>query len=236
MRLETGKGYVIQSACSTTAPPCDACGAHAWQYLFSESGFDLRRCAECRLHYVAQMPNLDTRMTEMDAGHFADDQGVNAATHHHGEAIRSREFQVYVDMASRLAPTGKWLDIGCGTGTLVTLARRAGKDIEGIELTADRRALARQATGATIHEQPIEHLGLEPESFAVVTLINVFSHLTRPSVTLSRIRQLLSADGIVVRRTGEIGGGVRKNHMFSWELGDHLYFLGEGTIETYRPG
>jgi hypothetical protein len=33
--------------------------------------------------------------------------------------------------------------------------------------------------------------------------------------------------------TGEIGAGVRQSHIFSWGLGDHLYFLGENTIDLY---
>jgi hypothetical protein len=39
--------------------------------------------------------------------------------------------------------------------------------------------------------------------------------------------------GIVLIVTGEIGLGVRKEHVFSWDLGDHLYFLGRHTIERY---
>ena len=173
-------------------------------------------------------------MTEMEIGHFGDGQvAASAKLHLQGESVRQREFQSYVDIARRFAPSGRWLDIGCGTGTLILCARRFDIVTDGIELTADRRQLARQVTGATIHDLPLELLNLASESFAAVTLINVFSHLTRPTETLSHIRRVLSPGGIVLLRTGEIGSNVRRHHVFSWDLGDHLYFLGESTIDSY---
>ena len=39
--------------------------------------------------------------------------------------------------------------------------------------------------------------------------------------------------GIILLRTGEIGPNVRQRHVYSWDLGDHLYFLGERTAERY---
>jgi SAM-dependent methyltransferase len=180
------------------------------------------------------MPELNQRVIEMEAGHFGHGQVVSGSNlHRQGEQVRQPQFQVYVDIVRRFAPVGKWLDIGCGTGMLIKLAQNVGVDAEGIELTSDRRMLARQLTGASIHEHPIEHLNLPSESFAAVTLVNVFSHLTSPTMTLSHIRRVLSPGGIMLLHTSEIGPGVRKHHTFSWDLGDHLYFLGESTIDRY---
>ena len=221
-------------ACSAIPPPCDCCGALRWQYLFTESGIDLGRCIECGLHYTAQMPQLDRRMTELEKGHFADDKVFSSASLHlQDEHRRQQRFQTYVEIAHRFAQIGKWLDIGCGTGTLISLAQKAGFDAEGIELNLDRRTLARQMTGAFVYEHPLEVLNLPSESFAVVTLINVFSHLISPSETLLHIHRILSPGGIVQLHTSEIGPGVRKHHTFSWDLGDHLYYLGENTIDRY---
>lgn len=173
-------------------------------------------------------------MTEMEAGHFADAQIVlNARLHMQSEQLLRGQFQSYVDLVGRFASSGKWLDIGCGTGMLIHLARECGYAAEGIELTADRRALARQVTGAVVHDQPLEALNLPPASFAAVTLINVFSHLANPSETLTHIRRVLRPGGVLLLHTGEIGPGVRKEHVYSWDLGDHLYFLGESTIDRY---
>lgn len=218
-----------------TAPTCDCCGAQAWEYLFSESGIDLGRCSECGLHYVAQMPRREQRMTEIEAGHFAGTRVVTGAKVHRGdENRRLGQFRRYIEQVRNAAPKGKWLEIGCGTGSLISMARSEfGIDASGIELSADRRQAARKLTGATIYGEPLEHLHLTEGSFAAVMLVTVFSHLTSPAETLTEIRRILRPGGILLLVTGEIGPGVRKKHAFSWDLGDHLYFLGIGTVERY---
>jgi SAM-dependent methyltransferase len=220
----------VKHLCS--APPCDCCGRSSWQHLFTERGVDLGRCDDCGLHYVAQMPSLETRMTELDAGHFVE-VDLRAKRHRHGESLRHREFERYVGTAQRDAVHGPWLDIGCGAGMLLLLARRSGREIFGIELTRARRTVAQEITGVPIYDRPLEHLNIPAKSLAVITLINVFSHLVSPMRTLSEIRRLLLPGGIVILRTGEIGRGVQQRHAVTWGLGDHLYFLGEGTIDRY---
>ena len=136
-------------------------------------------------------------------------------------------------LAGELAPPGRWLDIGCGTGTLLRVAEQHGIATDGIELMSARRDVARQQTSARIFEQPLEDLRLPDASYAAVFMVNVFSHLFAPSATFAEIRRILVPGGIVVIWTSEIGAGVKAHHMWDWGLGDHLQFLGDQTIERY---
>lgn len=183
-------------------------------------------------------------MTEMERGHFANDlRVVSGAKHADAEIALVKEFEQYMDITegllsqTREANTGhglkSWLDIGCGAGLLLRMAISRDYVAEGIELTADRRKIASGSTGAVIHDQPLEELDLDDSSFDVVSLINVFSHLTAPSSTLREIRRILKPDGLLLVATGEIGGEVRKSHVLRWNLGDHLYFLGTATMSRY---
>jgi SAM-dependent methyltransferase len=173
-------------------------------------------------------------MTEMESSHFASDLlTAQADLHLTQERQRRAELDAYISAAVRFAPSGKWLDIGCGTGTFMTRVRARGIDVEGIELTKDRREVAVRQTGGPVYDAPLEALRLPRHSFAVVSLINVFSHLTDPAETIAAIRDVLMPGGVMLLRTAEIGPGVQKRHAFSWDLGDHLYFLGERTVERY---
>jgi hypothetical protein len=109
----------------------------------------------------------------------------------------------------------------------------SGIEMEGIEPISDRRELARTLTGAKIHDRQIELLDLPTASFAAVTLTDVFSHLLSPASTLSCIHGILQAEGVLLLHTSEIGAGVMKHHNYSWDLGDHRYYLGDRTIERY---
>jgi SAM-dependent methyltransferase len=213
---------------------CDCCGSDEWRELFEENGVRLGQCPNCDLLSIADVPEQGRRMTELEQGHYAGANKVlDAGKQIAAERIVEQRFQGYVDLAQRYAPHGRWLDIGCGGGTLLNLAQRAGYTGEGIELTADRRAVAAEATGLVIHGVPVEDVAYPGHSFDVISLINVFSHLTSPSATLAELRRILTPGGVLILATGEMTAGVEKSHMFDWNLGDHLHFLGERTMDCY---
>jgi SAM-dependent methyltransferase len=138
-----------------------------------------------------------------------------------------------VRLAQELAPPGRWLDIGCGTGTLLRVAEEHGNAIDGIEPMPAHRDVAKQQTSGQIYQQPLEDLHLPDASYAAIFMVDVFSHLFSPSATFAAIHRVLVAGGIVMIRTTEMGAGVKPHHMWDWGLGEHLQFLGDETIERY---
>ena len=116
-----------------------------------------------------------------------------ARRHLREEKVHRQRYQRLVTLAQELAPPGRWLDIGCGTGTLLRVAEEHGIAIDGIELMPARRDVARQQTSARIYEQPLEDLRLPDASYAAVFMVNVFSHLFSPSATFAEIRRILVA-------------------------------------------
>lgn len=180
-------------------------------------------------------------MTEFEATHFGrdSDRTLDALTQAHvndtawerNERIRRFELARHVDLAQRHSPPGRWLEIGCGAGTLMQVAVDRGIDIDGLEIDPRRRAIA--ARYGQIYDRPLEDLDLDDDSYSAVILINVFSHLVSPMQTLREIRRILAPGGIVMLHTSEIGPGVRHKHHRTWMLGDHLMFLGDRTIESY---
>lgn len=206
----------------------------AWSALFADAGNVLGRCGNCNLHYVAKVPAQAARTSEIEVGRFGGSSEVLSAQRQKlAESSHRAEYHCLVSWLDALAGPGPWLDVGCGAGTLLVIAREQGVPAEGIELNVERRRVAERLTGTTIYAEPLEALRLPSAKYSAVTMINVFSHLTSPSLTLAEVRRVLRPGGILHLVTGEIGSGVRRRHGFDWALGDHLFFLGEGTIEGY---
>jgi SAM-dependent methyltransferase len=217
-----------------TAAPCDCCGSRDWEFLLAADGHDLGRCRSCGLLYVSNRPSAAQRLKELDQGIFGEGRRTNEARGHlRGEEIRRQRYRRLVTLAENLAPPGRWLDIGCGTGTLLRVAEEHRIAIDGIELTPARRDLAREHTSVQIFERPLEDLRLPDASYAAVFMVNVFSHLFSPSTTFTEIHRILLPGGILVIWTTEFGASVKAHHMWDWGLGDHLQFLGDETIERY---
>ena len=145
--------------------------------------------------------------------------------------MRRQRYERLAALAQKLAPPGRWLDIGCGTGTLLSVAEENGVTIDGMSGRPRGASVARQ-TSARIYEQPLEVLRLRRILHGDLHGERV-SHLVSPSATFAEIQRMLVANGIVVVWTSEIGPGVEPHHMWDWGLGDHLQFLGDGTIERY---
>jgi SAM-dependent methyltransferase len=218
----------------TTAAPCDCCDSVDWAYLLGADGHHLGRCRSCGLLYVGDRPSAAQRLKELDQGVFGEGRRTNEARRHlREEQVHRERYGRLVTLAGKLAPPGRWLDVGCGTGTLLRVAEEHRIAIDGIELTPARRDLAREQTSGQIFERPLEDLDLPDASYAAVFMVNVFSHLFSPSTTFAEIHRILIPGGIVVIWTTEIGSGVKAHHMWDWGLGDHLQFLGDETIERY---
>jgi len=194
----------------------------------------LGRCTNCGLHYLSQLLTRKTHATRIKEAYCTKKRYyIDACVHRKSEVCRLEDFQHFYNLLKQLAPPGKWLDIGCGTGTFIETVQKLGIEIEGVELIPGRKQLAVEITKTKIHDRPIELLDLPADSFSVVTMINVFSHLTSPAATLSYIHRILQQSGVLLLYTSEIGAGVNKHHNHSWNLGDHRFYLGEHTIERY---
>lgn len=216
-------------------PVCNCCGAATQRRLFKSHIYTLLQCSTCNLHFVDPMPDSAARMEDVHSGRYGDDlQVLGADGQYSAEQAREPILSGYIELAKKYRSEGRMLDVGCGAGYLMVLAQRAGYKTDGVELTADRHAKAVSTTGSMIYDQPIEDLDLPAETYDVITMINVFSHLANPLRTLKRVAQLLRPGGVIILATGEITGApVRHEHLPEWTLGDELFFLGENTIDRF---
>lgn len=103
-----------------------------------------------------------------------------------------------------LRPGHRVLDIGCGTGSLVVLAKQLFPDVEVVGIDPDSKALARAARKARragvrieLHPGFSDRLNYPDASFDRVFSSFMFHHLDRgeKARTAREIRRVLKADG-----------------------------------------
>jgi SAM-dependent methyltransferase len=99
-------------------------------------------------------------------------------------------------------PPARVLEVGCGTGTVLSSLRRAGYDAIGVEMHAElaRRAAAANPAGHVysldIRRPPAEFLREGP--FEVVGAFDVLEHLEQPEEALRACAGLLRPGGLLV--------------------------------------
>jgi SAM-dependent methyltransferase len=97
-------------------------------------------------------------------------------------------------------PPGRLLDVGCGAGHLLALARDAGWDVAGVDPSAEGCTRAAGRYGFRVTASSLEAAGMPDAMFDVVTLVNVLDQAPDPALLLAAARRTLRPGGLLVVR------------------------------------
>ena len=128
---------------------------------------------------------------------------------------------------------GRLLDVGCGNGGFLLLARQAGWQVEGLDFDAGAVQVAR-ARGLEVHHGGIDVMGERSACYDVITLCHVIEHVHDPITTLRRLHVLLKPGGVMWLDTpnlASLGAGRYGPHWRGLETPRHLVLF---TPESLR--
>ncbi|WP_242337218.1 MULTISPECIES: bifunctional 2-polyprenyl-6-hydroxyphenol methylase/3-demethylubiquinol 3-O-methyltransferase UbiG [Anaeromyxobacter] len=148
-------------------------------------------------------------------------------------AARAQAGQLIRHLPAPAGPGSRLLDVGCGNGDFLRIARRLGFDVMGLDLDAAAVARAR-GSGFTVLAGTIEEAALDPESFEHVTLNHVVEHLHDPVGTLRRVLALLRPGGRVWVQTPNLDAEGLKRFGADWrglEPPRHLTLFDASSLE-----
>ena len=109
------------------------------------------------------------------------------------------------DLASRLAPGARVLELGCGGGTRETRELAARFQLTGVDLSERQLERARERVpGATFVHGDLTSIDFEPSSFDAVVAFYVFNHVPRDLLApaLARAHRWLAEGGYLMAAFG----------------------------------
>jgi len=93
---------------------------------------------------------------------------------------------------------GRLLDVGCGTGFVLNLARDLFKEIHGVDVTPAMLAKVDTSSGnITLHNQPAESLPFAANTFDAVTSYAFLHHLEDYTKVLREVHRVLRPGGVL---------------------------------------
>jgi 2-polyprenyl-3-methyl-5-hydroxy-6-metoxy-1,4-benzoquinol methylase len=119
------------------------------------------------------------------------------------------------------------LDVGAGTGLLMTEARRLGIDATGIEPSRSLVQCGRQVQGDRLMQGTLPHEALKRRRFDLITLVDVIEHVADPVSLLTHCREALTENGLLVVVTPDvssIAARLLRGHWWHFRLAHVGYF------------
>ncbi|MBA3359102.1 MAG: class I SAM-dependent methyltransferase [Thermoleophilaceae bacterium] len=169
---------------------------------------DIVRCENCGHMQVAQFPpdaQLDEAYAEVTEAAYLDQEAGQRAT-----AARALE------RIERHVDRGQLCDLGCWVGFLVSEAERRGWEAWGVEPSAFASEFARERLGLRVQEATLASADLPEGAFDAVVLDDVIEHLPNPGEALERVRELLSAEGVLHLTLPDAGSRVARGLGMRW--------------------
>ncbi len=129
--------------------------------------------------------------------------------------------------------TGVLLDVGCGTGDFLNIAKRNGWEVSGVEPNAQARSIANSKTANLVFD--IEHLlEFDAHQFDVITLWHVLEHLPKLNDHFKIFNRLLKPNGVLVIAVPNYKSFDANHYKSFWAAFDvprHLWHFSQTSIK-----
>lgn len=184
---------------------CVSCGATAIDdYMSAEAG-EILRCRSCAAVFIA--PEQVKAAESLYSQDYFDER--EQYFFHDGVVDRSgqesphiADFRAGLELIeAHTGKPGKLLDIGCATGSFLSLAAARGWECSGVEVSAFAAARARERTGREIFCGKLEDAPFNSATFDAITMWDLLEHLPDPGRGLETARRLLKPSGLLLVNT-----------------------------------
>lgn len=103
------------------------------------------------------------------------------------------------------ARQGQLLDVGCLWGSFLGQAHQNGFDVVGIEPFGKAATYVKEVLKLNASQGTLRSASFPPESFDVVTILDVIEHLTEPVAELKEAYRVTKPGGLIVASTPNVG-------------------------------
>ena len=179
-------------------------------------------------HFTDYLDPVSEISPEIDASQLTKEEAAYIETQLHANA---QKFENQVEALKRHLSlrSAKVLDIGCGGGLFLSLLKKEGAQVAGIELSDSRAHFAATRHNLEIHKHPIESDFWQENyenHFDAVTLWDVIEHVNYPFQTLQCAVNVLKTGGLLL-----IDTPCRDS--FYHQAGELTYRLSGGRFPTF---
>lgn len=214
-------------------PSCNICSGKA-HFTFEKNQYKLYRCEDCEHIFVYPTPTSEEIEAVYRKSYFQKSEGeggLGYADYDGDKAGLASTFDKYLAKMGNLESGKKILDVGCATGSFLDRAKEKGFKTYGVEISE----FGAQESNSRGHETirgTIEDMS-GANRFDVVTMWDVFEHMTDPARALTCAHQLLTPNGLIAINTIDSSSVPAKILGKRWHLvvpPEHLQYYSSASL------
>lgn len=202
---------------------CIVCGSVNLKALKGYEHASLTQCKNCGMVFSSANPTLQ-ELEDYYKGYGRND---------YLSPITIKRYHEILDQFESVRKTNRLLDVGCGIGYFLDVAKERGWEVYGTEFT-DKAIEICESKGIKMHKGPLDPSNYSAESFDVITSFEVIEHINTPNFEVSNISKLLRKEGYFYITTPNFNSTLRyylgpKYNVIGWP--EHLSYYTPSTLE-----
>lgn len=207
---------------------CLLCNNLNRRIIYKGNSVAIVKCQECSFIY------LSPRIKKEYMGEYYKDNYYMIGNDSYKRKLYQRE---KLKKLYKFKRDGRILDIGCGDGIFLQLAKQQGWETFGTEISKEAVEYATEVRKVNvINTNDIKMAKFDECYFDVITLWHVLEHLYNPENTLQEIHRILKNDGVLVvalPNIESIQSKIFKNYWVHLDIPRHLFHFSEDTIKKF---
>jgi SAM-dependent methyltransferase len=196
------------SELSPVADACPICAAGSPRLLYGLRGFRILVCPSCEQVYLRPLPS-PAKIRAMFSQLYTSGEGSVPELKSYYEYTYEdrpenplvRRYEIWLDAIERHRAPGRLLDIGCGTGLFLAVARRRGWQPFGIDECEEATLHAREHFGLDVWIGEFADFPPNEAGFDAITGWDIIEHARDPVGLLGATRRCLAPGGVVALST-----------------------------------
>jgi 2-polyprenyl-3-methyl-5-hydroxy-6-metoxy-1,4-benzoquinol methylase len=179
-----------------------------------------QRCLVCHSDELTTLSDYKkAHLVKCDCCGFVFSQGIPTMKEledHYGQYGRNdflspitiKRYNELLDSFEPFRKTGKILDVGCGIGYFLEVAKQRNWDVYGTEFTNEAVVIC-ESKGINVKKGVLDVSNYENESFDIITSFEVIEHINNPREELTNFNKLLRKGGVVYITTPNFNSLLR---------------------------
>jgi len=204
---------------------CPVCGSLEWRIAYKINEWDICECLSCRFARIIPIPEPAKRpdlyseeaVVGRDTKKLTVLRRFSRALKQVSNKILKRDKGgiFYNKLCKYIAPGSKVLDVGCGGGSFLLLARQRFTCV-GIEISEYLAGVAMKNSGIKVVVGDFHAADFGSEKFDAITLISLLEHFVDPAGVIQKCHSLLNDKGVLLIKTVNYDCINRKIKMAGW--------------------